>query len=306
MNNNSRFFNKENIALFISSLLIISLAIVNPGGANDNHFEVIELIRLFGSFPKSQQCWQCYHPPLYHWLVANVWKLFNIEATQFKYISSQLLNVVFGIGTVLVIKKSIYSTKLDSKVKFLSLLFIAFNPRLIAISAQATNDALIMFLGTLNIYFLIRLSEKISVQNSLGLIVSVVLASMSKLNFGVLFIADILTLLILTFLNRNFSFSLRKGYLGSLFIAILLCFTAMLFFNGYYKNLKNEGKILTYNTPVSEIPHLYKRPGIYIPGIQSIVHGYFTFHIIDLIKNPKINKNPAVHLKNMTSHFSQL
>lgn len=302
----TRFLKIENILLLFSSVLIVTIAVLNPGAANDNHFEVSELILRFGTLPKSDQCWQCYHPPLYHWLVAQIWSIFGIEAINLKQISAQLLNSGFGICTLYLIKRFIYDSKYDQIVKNWAFVFIAFNPRLIAISAQASNDAMIIFLGTINIYFLIRLSKLVNFKNSIGLLVSIVLASMTKLNFGVLFIADLIVLFYLANKTKNWNLSLKKGYLGTLFLIISLCTLTLLFFNGYFKNLKSEGKVLTYNTPVSGLPPLYKKPNDWFPGVQTIAHGFFTIYYFDLIRNPKLSNDPTIHLKHQTSHFSQL
>ncbi|MCD8540789.1 MAG: glycosyltransferase family 39 protein [Leadbetterella sp.] len=294
------------IIFFISCALILLLAGVNGGFANDDHFTVIELIARFGTFPESQQCWQCYHPKLYHGIIAVIWNLFGITSPFYQHLSAQLFNALAGCATVFIFLRFIRSLDFSENVKLLVFAFFAFNPRLIAISAQATNDALIIFLGTLNIYCIYRLFEKPSLKFSLLLILSVVLGAMTKLNFGVFLIASLLALLLLSFSRKNFRLSLVKGYLGAAVLTAVISTYAFLSFNGYLKNYREHGTLFTYNTPTYDLPHLYKLDDEYIPGIRSIYSGYFKFYYFDLVKNPMVTYESGVFRKHLTSHFSQL
>lgn len=299
-------FNGYRIIFFISCALILSLAVVNGGFANDDHFTVIELIARFGTFPESTQCWQCYHPKLYHWIIAGIWNLFNISTPFYQHLSAQLFNGLAGCATVFIFLRFIQSLDFPENIKLLVFAFFAFNPRLISISAQATNDALIIFLGTLNIYCVYRLFKGPSLKFSLLLILSVVLGAMTKLNFGVFLIASLIALALLSLSRKNFQFSLLRGYLGTAVLTAVLSAYAFLSFNGYLKNYREHGTLFTYNTPTYELPHLYKLDDVYIPGIRSVYSGFFKFYYFDLVKNPMISYDPDVRIKHLTSHFSQL
>ncbi len=177
-----------------------------------------------------------------------------------------------GCATVFIFLRFIRPLDFRENVKLLVFAFFALNPRLIAISAQATNDALVILLGTLNIYCVYRLFKEPSLKCSLLLILSVVLGAMTKLNFGVFLIASLIALILLSLSRKNFRFSLVRGYLGT---AALMAY-AFLSFNGYLKNYREHGTFFTYNTPTYEhLPHLYKLDNVYIPGIRSIYSGFF-------------------------------
>lgn len=295
------------VILLLSSVLMILLGIANSGYANDDHFTVIEIIAKFGKQPLSTQCWQCYHPKLYHWLVAQIWNVFSVESDLWKQLTAQLLNVSFGISTLIVIRKYILGLKFSTTIKLLVFALIAFNPRVISVFTQATNDGIIILLGNITLYATLKLFKTPSLKHSVILIASVVLGAMSKHNFGIFFLGTLITLVCLVFLHRNYLLSLSRGYLGTVLLIVVFTGAAMLTFNGYYKSLTEENKAFTYNTPLHELPHLYEYKGAYIPGINTIFSGYFKFHYFDLIKKPQtIEMVSDEHTKHLTSHFSQL
>lgn len=290
----------------LSCLLIFTLALVNNGYANDDHFTVIELISRFGFLPKSTQCWQCYHPKLYHFLVAQIWNILGITSPYYQHISAQIFSALCGSATVYLFLKFIRPLNFPETLKLIVFAFFALNPRLIAISAQASNDALVIFLGTANLYAVLRMFRSPSLKYALIVIASLVLGAMAKLNFGVFFIATLIVMAVLALLHRNYSLSLKKGYLGTALVGFLLSAVTFLSFNGYIRDYKENGKLFTYNTPTYELPHLYNLDPVYIPGIRSIYSGYFKFHYFDLIRNPHLSYTGELRFQHIHSHFSQL
>lgn len=290
----------------LSCLLILALALVNGGYANDDHFTVIELISRFGILPKSTQCWQCYHPKLYHFLIAHTWNVLGVTSPYYQHITAQLFSAIAGCATVYLFLRFIRPLNFPETLKLIVFAFFALNPRLIAISGQATNDALIILLGTVNLYAIIRLFKAPSLKYAVIIIVSLVLGSMAKLNFGVFFIATMIVLVVLSLLHRNYSLSLKKGYLGTALLGFLLSALTFLSFNGYIRDYKENGKLFTYNTPTYELPHLYHLDMVYIPGIRSVYSGYFKFHYFDLIRNPHLSYTGKLRFQHMHSHFSQV
>jgi hypothetical protein len=290
----------------LSSLLILTLAWVNGGFANDDHFTVIELIARFGELPRSTQCWQCYHPKLYHLIVATFWNATGISSPFWKHVSAQLFSAGLGIGSLYLFMRFIRSLAFPELLKLLVFAFFAFNPRFIAISGQATNDTLVIFLGTLNLYALLKLFKAPSLMYSLIVILTLVLGAMSKLNFGVYFIGTVIVLGVLSLLHKNYTFSLRKGFLGTLVLGVGISATTFFFFNGYARDYRETGKLFTYNTPTYELPHLYLPENTYIPGILSVYSGFFKFHYFDLIKHPHLSYTGKIRQKHMHSHWSQV
>lgn len=295
----------NNFIFFGSSLLMILLAFFNKGYANDDHFTVIEIIYKFGKLPNFEYCWQCYHPKLFHFLAAQIWHLFEVESQWAKHTSAQLLNAVFGIGTLVFIKKYVESLGFNEAIKTMVLSLIMFNPRLIAITGQATNDSIIIFFGTVSIYAVLKLFKKPSLKWSWILVLSLCLGAMAKLNSAVVLIGAAISLIFFAFRDKNFSWSLKRGYFGTLLLSLITVSLAYLSFNGYYENIKEKGTPFTYNTPRNfGNPKLFEYEDFYLPGVQTVYSGFAKFHYLDLIKHPKINDGQR-H-KHITSYFSQL
>ena len=293
------------IIFVVSSCLMLTLAFLNGGYANDDHFTVIEIIRRTGRLPLSTHCWQCYHPKLFHFSLAKIWDIFQIESTFWKFRSAQLFNALFGILTLYILLLYTKSLNFAKNIKVIAFALIALNPRFISIFGQATNDALVIFLGNLALFSILKLFKSPSLKFGLILTFAVVFGSMAKMNFGIFFIGSILGLIILAWLHKNYTLSLSKGYLGVASVIFVLSIVTFISFNGYLDNITKNEKPFTYNTPVDEkFPPLYKRPSVYFPGIQTIYSGYFKFHYFEMIKNPRLV--PGENTEQLTSLPSQM
>jgi len=286
---------------------MLLLALANSGYAPDDHFTVIEIIAKFNKQPVSTQCWQCYHPKLYHWTIAKIWNIFSIESDLWKQLTAQLLNACFGIGTLFLIKKYIFGLNFSTNIKLIVFAMIALNPSLISVFSFATNDAMVIFLGNLALFSILKLHNEISLKYSVLLILAISIGAMAKHNFAIFFLASIISLVVLAISHKNYYLSLSRGYLGTALLIVVFTAVAVLTFNGYYKSMTEEKKPFTYNTPLYGLPHLYDYKGAYLPGINTIYSGYFKFYYFDLIRNPQIIVGPKEpNIKHLTSHFSQL
>jgi hypothetical protein len=295
------------VIFFLSAGLMVLLAVANNGYATDDHFTVIEIIAQFKKQPVSTQCWQCYHPKLYHWIVAKIWNLFGLESHLWKQISAQFLNACFGVGTLVLVRKFIFGLNFSLNIKLIVFALIALNPSLISIFSFATNDAMVIFLGNLALYSTLKLYKEVSMKHAIILILSVVLGTMTKHNSIIFFLGSVISLVAFALTQKNYFLSLSKGYLGTALLIIIFSIVAVLTFNGYYKAIIEEEKPFTYNTPLHGLPPIYKTNGPYLPGINTIYSGYFKFYYFDLIRNPQLIVGPKEpNIKHLTSHFSQL
>lgn len=293
------------IIFVVSSCLMLTLAFLNGGYANDDHFTVIEIIRRTGRLPLSTHCWQCYHPKLFHFSLAKIWDIFQIESTFWKFRSAQLFNALFGILTLYILLLYTKSLNFAKNIKVIAFALIALNPRFISIFGQATNDALVIFLGNLALFSILKLFKSPSLKFGLILTFAVVFGSMAKMNFGIFFIGSILGLITLALLHKNYTLSLSKGYLGIAIAIFVFSIVTFVTFNGYLYNISKHEKPFKYNTPVDEkFPPLFKKPPTYFPGIQTIYTGYFKFHYFEMIKNPCLV--PGENTEQLTSLPSQM
>lgn len=147
------------IILFLSGVLRIALACLNRA-SNDDHLEVSRLLlnsMTTGTFdPSIASCFQCYHPKLYHYVCAEIFYFFNISDT-WRIIIAQLVNVAAGVAALYVIKLFVQRILcVNSRIRMLLFALVAFNPSLIKINVQATNDTFVISFGIIGSYLLYR------------------------------------------------------------------------------------------------------------------------------------------------------
>ncbi|MES2680561.1 MAG: glycosyltransferase family 39 protein [Bacteroidota bacterium] len=292
--------------LTISISLRIILALANKGYANDDHVTVSRLIVETGKIPEPQDCWQCYQSKLYHFTVAKLWLLFDLKSDQARFKLAQLLSAFAGILTILICWLAIKKQSFNDAVKLICFSLVALNPKLISINAQTANDSFVILFGTVVIYSLYQLMAKPTVKYFFILILFSVLAAITKTNGLVIIIAVILVLIIKILYTKNYKFPLRKGYLGGLLFFLFATTFCVGYFGEYYGKYKKYGKPVVFNTATGELPHLFEKTNFRNPGVQSVIGGYFTFRIIDLVKNPVISNDEHVYPLHRTSLWSQL
>jgi hypothetical protein len=294
------------IIFIISVSLRVVLAIVNKGYANDDHIKVSRLILETGKLPGPYDCWECNQQKLYHLTTAKLWDFLKLNTGQERYILAQLINAIAGILTIIILWLLIKNQPYSYYNKLLCFSLISLNPGLIAINAQASNDSFIILFGTIVIYSLYKLMNKTTVKYFLILLTSSILAGLTKTNSLVLITSVICILIIKIISNRNYNLSLNRGYVGFLIIYLITVFIFVGYFGEYYKNYQKYGKPLVYTVPTGEFPHLLKKTNFFRPGVQSIIGGYFTFRIGDLIKHPIITNDKYTYPLHRTSVWSQL
>lgn len=291
----------------IAAALMTTLAIVNDGSANDVHLEVSQLILEKGKSPEHTDCWQCYHPKFYHQTVAKLWTWFEITSKEHQILFAQLLNAFAGIFTLLICLIFILEQSFNRLVQLFSFSMVAFNPRFIAIHAQASNDAFLILFGTLLIYALYQFLKKPSLRFFLIILIASILAGVTKGNSFILMSGVVVVFLFKIISSQDFKFSIGKNYLGSLLIFVGMNFLLVGYFGGYFDNYQKYGHPFQYNTPVGEAPNFFEETTFRRPGVKSIASGYFTFRFFDMIKNPTItNEYGDNYPLHRTSVWSQL
>jgi hypothetical protein len=298
------------IVLYVIFTIAISiriiLAIVNDGYANDDHYTVSKLISETGKIPEPLDCWQCYQQKLYHFTTAKLWDLLNLDEQKDRFIFAQLINAIAGIFTIIVCWLFIKKQAFGESVKLLCFSLVALNPGLIGINAQATNDSFVILFSTIVLYALYKLMTTPTIKDFIIILSFSILAGLTKANSLVIILGVIIVLMIKIISTKNYKLSLNKGYLGGLIIYLIAVTLSVGYFGEYYGNIQKYGKPVVFNTPTGEMPHLYKKTNFRRPGVQSILSGYFTFRIIDMIKHPIITNDEHVYPMHRTSVWSQL
>lgn len=126
----------------ISVGLRLALAWVNRE-ANDRHVEDV-IVPLLKAEPSESFLWY-YHPKLYHYVVVGLIRLFHLNGLEGQIVCAQLVNAAAGIATLTLLFFFLRSLTLRWPIQVLVFGFFGLNPGLVGISAQATNDAFVIF-----------------------------------------------------------------------------------------------------------------------------------------------------------------
>jgi hypothetical protein len=291
---------------FIASMALrLTLAFLNRE-ANDSHIEVINWIVDKHELPEKSDCWQCYQLKFFHLISAGIIKLLGLNDGDYRIIAIQLLNVLIGFFTLLIFWKFIDKYSANEKIKIIVFSFFAFNPCLIGINIQATNDTLEIFSGVLVIYFTDLFLTGMRRKHAMLLILSLVLAALTKTTGLVLF-----AIVSLVFLLKIFSLALKekKILLLKYYLLLLIVFSTVVPFVGGYYTYYTKNKSLPTSAWENDPPPLFyeSTPLRYNrPGVRNMAEGFFTFMYLDMIRQPYINNESDNFPLHRTSLWSQL
>jgi hypothetical protein len=315
-----RLLTPLNAILGIATLFRIILGKINLL-ANDDHLLLSNMITNYlqgnGPSPSIELCNVCFHPKLYHFLTGAIFYLFDITERIPQIIIAQYLNVVVGILTLVVFKVFFEEqTFLPSKFKSLGFAFIAFNPSLLKLHVQATNDSLVVFFGVLATYFLYKFLKSQQLRHSWIVTLSVILALLTKGNALVLVVWILVVIIFRIMASHYYNKSTRIWYKGlAVFsVSLLILFKAansdIFPYKYYYDNWRDTTQ-LTFNThfKASDKPLYFFEQTIFPgAGVISVYDSFFTFRLFDLINNPIMLYNNEREVKPLhrTSLWSQM
>lgn len=280
-------------------MLMLALAFHNNGAANDNHREVSELIVKENYIPKPTDCWQCYHPKLYHRTVAKLWIYFEIEDNSTRIKVAQMINAIAGIFTLTLILFFILKQPFPKIAQLICFALIALNPKFIAIHAHPSNDAFIIFFGTLLIYSLYHRYFWL-------MLLATIFAGLSKGNSSVLILGVTVVYFLKIISEKKSSLPFSQNAFKQLFVFLFISIFCIGYFGPYTRNYQLYGKPFKYNTELSGIPHLWKKEAVMRPGVLSLVDGYATFRFWEMLETPIINDSDDNYPRHRTSVWSQL
>lgn len=274
--------------------------------ANDNHFEVIRIIKDEARFPTKDDCQACFHPKLYHTLVAVILKFFPYKSYAFQIRMAQIVNCVAGILTIYIVYLFLINKPLDDKLRLICFSMVALNPKLIGINAQATNDSFVILFSTLTLYFLYLFFVEKRMRDFFCMTIFAILGAISKPNGLFLFPGTLLVFLFKIIKRKVFSLSFNKSYLLHLLIFSIAFLVIVPFLGQYLYDYYKYGSPFIINMAKAPLPNFLKETYVYRPGITSIVNSYFTFRFFDLIKHPTITNDKDNYPLHRTSLWSQL
>ena len=273
--------------------------------ANDDHMAVVNIIVNENRLPVKDDCYQCYHPKLYHCCVALLFKLMPFCATFLCRIRlAQSLSCIAGLSTLWIVWLFLRKQRLRRQTKLISFAMIALNPMLLGINAQATNDSFVILFATCALYCAYSFFNTERVKFFYMMAGSTAIAALSKGNGLALFPAIILVFVLKITVGRLSLLPWRKNtvYLA---VFIIIFLTAVPYPGQYWYSYKKYGSPLISNKQIDPAPHLFKDVYHGKTMIPSLVSLYGTFRILDLIKNPTDTRVKEYH-RHQTSLWSQL
>lgn len=275
------------VIFLLSVALRITLAWINPV-ANDNHMEVVQIILQTGSLPTKNDCWECFQPKLYHATIAGFFRILSITSPDQQVLFANMLNALFGTLTLGVIGGALIRSNYSPLFSLLAFSYISFNPKLIAINAQATNDTLLIFFSSMALYFFNNYQTQNKKLYFFLATLFVVLSASAKSNGVIIFLA-ILLVLILKFI---FDVTRRKSLLLYVGMYSIVCplLIAVNPLNQYIQNYKQYGMPVLLNIPRRPIPNFVEPTFPGSPGIISVMDGFFTFKLDSLLAHPRIER----------------
>jgi hypothetical protein len=305
----------------VAALLRLSLCYVNRE-ANDGHFEVISRILEEKRLPGREECDQCYQPKLYHAAAAQFIRLLAIKSTAARIITAQMLSGLAGI--VVLLLSLLLIVRLPGVNHWTGLFvfaMLAFNPALIAINGQCTNDSFVILFGTLAFFLMGLFQEKNKWLMVTALTLSTIVAGISKGDGLPLFIVVLAVLSVRVYvavhgkkIGRSFLQRIVSrpvvGKLAQLLFFIVLYMWIVPSIGGYTGN-GSRFSAATNIAAIPDRPPLIKEnfmSGVWPEraGVSSVVHAYATFRFVDLLRHPLLLWWEKAYPRHRTSLWTEL
>ncbi len=273
-----------------------SLALVNRE-ANDNHYEVMQLLSEGFRSLNMENCRECFHPKLYYVVCVTIFKTIGVSGANAQIVTAQLLNCVAGVMTLAVVWLGLREQRAGKLSLFLTFAWVALNPRFIGINGQASNDSFAILFATIAIFFTWRL---LRYDRSTDFLFAQLALSCAILSKGTSWPAAIAIIIVLI-ARSIFRPSCRGRYAIYTMICLGVCAISVKYgdydFKSYdtYANL-GKGKPLG----------LFERTVVGRPGVISIADSYLTFRFIDLLKNPMNTRGQELKPMHRSSVWTQL
>ena len=278
------------VVFLLSCLLRLALVVFNRQ-ANDPHWQVADIILQLHNFPLKNDCWECFQPKLFHLVFAAALQVsgwYKNSANQ-QNLVGEIVNFPAGVITLIVVWAFInHLPSQKGWLKLLAFALVAFNPALIGIGAQATNDAFAILFSTLALYFAYRFIEQPKAIPFALALVSLLLGISSKTNVWVTAVAIVIALLIKTLVQKGQR--IKNASYAFSFVLIVTAVSIWNPLNQYRVNYRLYGSPVLLNKKTKPLPPFFGKGGT--SGIWSIQDGLFTFKLGQLLEHPRLEQNP--------------
>ncbi|MDX2169594.1 MAG: hypothetical protein SF182_21170, partial [Deltaproteobacteria bacterium] len=282
--------------ILVSAAARLVLCLVNRE-SNDDHTVVAHMIRSGGWLPPaSSACMECSHAKLFHYVLAAAFE-WIVPTGDASRMLGNLLN--FAAGTALLVLCAVYLRRLpiSSTVRLLALAFVSFNPAVVGIFSQTTNDGFVILFSSLAIFAIARVLDGGRLRDGLGATLWAILAAASKASGWVTFAAGTAVLVIASLAAG----ARRRRYAAAaaVFVAGFLLVVPLL--HPYRQNLAQAGTPFVndaFYTPfmAAEVPRPPRWP----------LDMFLTFRLAELLRVPYDDYQGGPYPLHRESLWSQL
>ncbi len=288
------------MGIFVVAVLLRLVGATFNLEANDPHVDVAQIMAYEHRLPEYGEAWEAAQPKLYYATVAATLLLLPRDRGSLHTMAAQMVNCLAGIATLWLVLSLLSELDLRQRTLELTFALVALNPKMVATSIQATNDAFVILFGTLALAggyrYLLRQQWRHWLQATAGL----ALACASKGNG--LPIAAIVGVVWLAALLPQAAPRRRLLAGGAATVLAALLFVPVA--GGYWASYQRTGQPFETQMTKAFPLHFSDQTLSRRPGITSVVDGFLTFRFIDLLRNP-LNSNAAMEYSaNRTSMWS--
>lgn len=290
-----------------TTLAVMALAIalrlvgtVFNNEANDPHIHVSQIMAYEHRVPADTESWEAFQPKLYHGAVAAALMVLPPVPYNVQIRVAQLLSCIAGIVTLLLLRSLLERLPLRQPLRELSFALVALNPKMVAISMQATNDAFVTVFGTLALVAGWHYFRERSWRWFGWMCAGLLLVSISKGNGLVLPLA-----VVCTYAAALLQPEARRAALWRHLGVGLVAFALFVPYTGsYLTRYLDTGQIFYSSQPPSPPPAWNTPTLVKRPGVTSIVDSYFTFRLVDLLRHPQTTNEVETFPAHRTSLWS--
>jgi hypothetical protein len=289
----------------LAAALRVALCLVNTE-ANDDHMTPIRMLAESWRPPARGECPECFQPKLFYAAGAVLLKVLRLREGRAATLAVQAMNCAAGIGTLWIVLLFARGLTTDPVRRLLVFSTAALNPYLIAVSAQASNDAFVVLFSTLALYFLFQFLGDGQDRRRRALLITLctALAGLSKGN-GLLVFAGIAVLLTAKIWSDGRSSRTRRFDAAFLTAFVLAFLLVVPYFGQYVRNYRTSGSPFATNQERDAPPFFFEETFPPRPGITSVARSYFTFPLVDLLARPRINTSDMLCIAGDASACSE-
>lgn len=290
-------------AFLLAAGLRLALALVNTE-ANDDHMSAVFMVKESGRLPIRGECHECFQPKLFYASSAVLLKVLDLGPGRAAVRAVQLMNCAAGLATLWLLLLFVESLPAAPTQRLAGFCLAAFNPYLVAIHAQASNDAFAVLFSTAALYHAFVYFRARSGGRLLSFTLFSALASLSKGTGLVLFVGFGLLLTAAAWTASGGA--ARKAARRHAALFVLGYLLVVPYFGQYVRNYREFGSPFVTNMAKDPLPYFFKETYPARPGMTSIFNSYFSFYFPQLLRVPMISADPGPDQYHKTSFWTLL